>query len=59
MGESFIVVNIMPMDTGSKLRLKVFGGLATGDVYYFDGDEYTDKTIKIGRMHSCEISIED
>ena len=49
----------MPMDTGSKLRLKVFGGLATGDVYYFDGDEYTDKTIKIGRMHSCEISIED
>ena len=52
MGESFIVVNIMPMEAGSKLRLKVFGGLATGDVYYFDGDEYCEKTIKIGRMHS-------
>jgi hypothetical protein len=54
-GESFIVVNIMPNQFASKLKLKVFGGLSTGDVYYFDGEECANHSLKIGRMRTCEI----
>ncbi len=39
-----------------KLRLKLFGGPSTGEVFYFKPDS---DTIKIGRSNSCEVVIED
>jgi hypothetical protein len=39
-----------------KLRLKLFGGPSTGEVFYFKPDS---EAIKIGRSTSCEVIIED
>lgn len=39
-----------------KLRLKLFGGPSTGEVFYFKPD--TDH-IKIGRANKCEVAIDD
>jgi len=39
-----------------KLRLKLFGGPSTGEVFYFKPD--TD-IIKMGRSNNCDVSIED
>lgn len=43
-------------DHGQKLRLKLFGGPSTGEVFYFKPD--TD-VIKIGRSNNCDVAIED
>ena len=39
-----------------KLRLKLFGGPSTGEVFYFKPDQ---TSIKIGRSTNCEVIIED
>lgn len=39
-----------------KLRLKLFGGPLTGEVFYFKADT---ERIKIGRSKECEVSIDD
>lgn len=39
-----------------KLRLKLFGGPSTGEVFYFKPDQ---EGIKIGRSTSCDVVIED
>lgn len=39
-----------------KLRLKLFGGPSTGEVFYFKPDS---DIIKIGRSNSCDVAIED
>lgn len=41
---------------GAKLRLKLFGGPSTGEVFYFKPD---NEVIKIGRSSNCEVVIED
>jgi hypothetical protein len=43
-------------DSHLKLRLKLFGGPSTGEVFYFKPD--TD-VIKIGRSNNCDVVIED
>lgn len=39
-----------------KLRLKLFGGPSTGEVFYFKPDS---DLIKLGRSTSCDVAIED
>ena len=39
-----------------KLRLKLFGGPCTGEVFYFKPDV---DAIKIGRSNQCDVAIED
>ena len=39
-----------------KLRLKLFGGPSTGEVFYFKPDS---DIIKMGRSNTCDVSIED
>ena len=65
-GESFVVVNLVRESTDvnenyldfnlPKLRLKLFGGPSTGEVYYFTGSE---SKITLGRMNDCSVQIED
>ena len=43
-------------DNNLKLRLKLFGGPSTGEVFYFKPDS---EKIKIGRSNSCDVTIED
>lgn len=43
-------------ESSMKLRLKLFGGPSTGEVFYFKPDT---ETIKIGRSTSCDVVIED
>lgn len=43
-------------DNGIKLRLKLFGGPSTGEVFYFKPDS---EVIKIGRSSNCDVVIED
>ena len=40
----------------SKLRLKIFGGPSTGEVFYFSEK---DCKITLGRKEDCEVYIED
>ena len=61
-GESFIVVNLMstgPPRSQPRLRLKLFGGPCTGEVFFFNSNEFRNSPIRIGRMFNCEIQIED
>lgn len=64
MGESFIIVNLIADRLDSeedgyvasppvtKLRLKLFGGPSTGEVFYFSPDQHSGETIvKIGRSN--------
>lgn len=51
--------------TSTKLRLKLFGGPSTGEVFYFrpeqdhlNGDG-PSTLIKIGRSNACDVVIED
>lgn len=39
-----------------KLRLKLFGGPSTGEVFYFKPDS---DLIKMGRSNTCDVAIED
>ena len=39
-----------------KLRLKLFGGPSTGEVFYFKPDA---EVLKIGRSTNCDVVIED
>lgn len=44
------------------MRLKLFGGPSTGEVFYFRPDDEPDKepqSIKIGRSNQCQVVIED
>jgi predicted component of type VI protein secretion system len=43
-------------DSHLKLRLKLFGGPSTGEVFYFKPD---NEVIKIGRSNNCDVAIED
>ena len=43
-------------DQHMKLRLKLFGGPSTGEVFYFKPDS---DMIKIGRSNNCDVVIED
>jgi hypothetical protein len=43
-------------DNNLKLRLKLFGGPSTGEVFYFKPDS---ERIHIGRSNSCDVTIED
>lgn len=56
-GESFVVVNLTP--GSSKLRLKLFGGPSTGEVFYFAPQNATDSRIRVGRHPVCEVPIND
>ena len=61
-GESFIVVNLNytgPPRSLPRLRLKLFGGPCTGEVFFFNANEFVSNQIRIGRMFNCEIQIED
>jgi hypothetical protein len=61
LGEGFMVVNIIPESEvhSSRLRLKVFGGISTGEVLYFDAIDYVDHCICIGRHKNCGIQLDD
>lgn len=72
MGESFIIVNLIQErdpnfaslgnPPSTKLRLKLFGGPSTGEVFYFRPDPATPEpssVIKIGRSNACQVVIED
>jgi hypothetical protein len=43
-------------DSHLKLRLKLFGGPSTGEVFYFKPDS---DIIKMGRSNTCDVAIED
>lgn len=61
-GESFVVVNLVPVkaqDPGPRLRLKLFGGPNTGEVFYFSVSELANGRIRVGRNQLCEVPIED
>lgn len=60
-GEGFVVVNIFPESEqhGSRLRLKVFGGKSTGEIFYFEAKDHVDHCIQIGRHKSCVIKLDD
>lgn len=61
-GESFVVVNLVPGKTQEaepRLRLKLFGGPNTGEVFYFSVSELVQGRIRVGRNHLCEIPIDD
>jgi hypothetical protein len=61
-GESFLLVNILQRTTLKKfprLRLKLYGGTCTGEVFYFNSTEYYEKKIRLGRLQTCEVHIED
>ena len=46
-----------PADDLPKIRFKIFGGPASGQVSYFKPDDWDQ--IKIGRSPYCDITIED
>ena len=62
MGEIFLVANLVKggpeisADSLPKLRLKLFGGPSTGEVFYFTGHE---KKITLGRTNECDVHIEE
>ena len=62
MGESFLDVNLIKENTEvsadplPKLKLKLFGGPSTGEVFYFTGKE---NKITLGRMSRCDVHISD
>ena len=61
-GESFLLANILPRLTLRKfprLRIMLYGGNCTGEVFYFNATEYYDKKIRIGRLPTCEIRVDD
>jgi len=61
-GESYLLVNVLIRPTLRKfprLRLMLYGGSCTGEVFYFNATEYYEKKIRIGRLPACEVHIED
>ena len=58
-GESFLVVNMLKTRLLPRLRLKLFGGPCTGEVYNFDAYECTTRIVTIGRASDCDVRIED
>lgn len=52
--ESF---RIEPVDELPKIRLKIFGGPRSGEVFYFKPEDCDE--IKIGRSPQCNIKIDD
>jgi len=60
-GSSFIVVGLihMPGVKYPRLRLKTFGGPCSGEVFYFNATEFVEQKITIGRMHDCDVQIQD
>jgi hypothetical protein len=61
LGDNFIVVNILPerQKIYPRLRIKLFGGPATGEIYYFNAPEYHDRRVRIGRQSNCEVHLDD
>lgn len=60
-GDNFIVVNILPdrQKLYPRLRIKLFGGPSTGEIFYFNAPEYHDRRVRIGRQASCEVHLDD
>lgn len=61
-GESFLLVNVLIRPTLRKfprLRMMLYGGNCTGEVFYFNATEYYEKKIRIGRLPTCEVHVED
>jgi hypothetical protein len=60
-GSSFVVVGLihMPGVKHPRLRLKTFGGPCSGEVFYFNATEFVQQKITIGRMHDCDVQIQD
>jgi hypothetical protein len=58
MGDSFLIANFVSADQ-TRLRLKLFGEVCAGGVFFFTSSECTTNSIRIGRMHNCEVHIED
>lgn len=60
-GESFLVVNLLPGkgEQAPQLRLKLFGGPSTGEVFYFSTEDAPDNRVRVGRHPMCEVPIED
>lgn len=60
-GESFVVVNLLQSkeDQTPRLRLKLFGGPSTGEVFYFSSGEVAENRVRVGRHPMCEVPIED
>lgn len=70
-GEAHIVVNLLTQEEaeelgaaaedeshkGAKLKLKVFGGPTSGEVFYFKNDG--GQEILIGRTPNCDVRIDD
>ena len=48
-GESFLVVNMLKTRLLPRLRLKLFGGPSTGEIYNFDAYECTTRIVTLGR----------
>lgn len=61
-GESYLLVNVLIRPNLRKfprLRMILYGGSCTGEVFYFNATEYYEKKIRIGRLPACEVHIED
>ncbi len=63
MGESFLLVNLLPYPTGElpgkRLRLKLFGAPCPGEVFHFNASEFYENRIRIGRLPKCDVQIDD
>lgn len=58
MGDSFLIANFMTPDR-SRLRLKLFGGACSGEVFFFSASECANSPIRIGRLTDSEVRVED
>mmetsp|Transcript_1878 Transcript_1878/g.4046 ORF Transcript_1878/g.4046 Transcript_1878/m.4046 type:complete len:297 (-) Transcript_1878:2849-3739(-) len=58
MGDSFLIANFMSTDF-TRLRLKLFGGVCSGEVFFFSSTEAARCPIRIGRLADCEVRVED
>ncbi len=59
-GESYLFLMVVPRPPAlPRLRLTLYGGVSTGQVLYFEPEDYGVSSLYIGRDQSCGISIED
>jgi hypothetical protein len=60
-GESYFVCNFIDRGEGGPqtLRLKLFGGPCTGEIRYYNAEEYVGRHFALGRSPMCEIYIDD
>jgi len=59
-GESYVYIMVVHRPPAlPRLRLTLYGGVSTGQVQYFNPEDYAAASLYIGRDESCGISIED